>query len=112
MLLPGPLVATLTSVCVNCVSNSEAVVAQMAVVVSALKMPIHRALADAGLIEPFDFAKRDLRTVAFLRSLDLDPVAVLGVDVVERAVRWAPQAQVRRRRWARPIGSQSRLVPQ
>jgi len=98
--------------CVNCVSNSEAVVAQVAFVASALKMPIHRALADAGLVEPFDFAKRDLRTVTFLRALDLDPVAVLGEDVVERAEAWMPAAQVRRRRWARPIGSQMRLVTQ
>jgi hypothetical protein len=98
--------------CVNCVSNSEAVVAQVALVASALKMPIHRRLAAAGLVDPFDFARRDLRTVEFLRSLDLDPVGILGEDVVERAESWVPQAQVRRRRWARPIGSQSRLVTQ
>ena len=100
------------SVCVNCVSNSEAVVTQVALVVSALKMPIHRALADAGLVDPFDFAKRDLRTVEFLQALDLDAVSILGDDVVERAERWAPRAQVRRRRSVRPIGSQSRLVAQ
>jgi len=98
--------------CVNCVSNSEAAVAQVAIVFSALKMPVHRALANAGLVDPFDFARRDLRTVTFLRSLDLDPVDVLGEDVVDRADAWAPHAQLRRRRWARPIGSQSRLVTQ
>jgi len=98
--------------CVNCISSSEAYLAQVALVVSVLKTPLHRVLADAGLVAPPDFARRDLRTVAFLRSLDLDPAEILGEDVVERAEAWTPKAHVRSRRWARPIGSQRRLAAQ
>jgi hypothetical protein len=50
--------------------------------------------------------QRDVRTVAFLRSLDLDPVEVLGADTVAAAERWVPAPYVAPR-WALPIGSQS-----
>jgi hypothetical protein len=43
-----------------------------------LKGPIQDGLVAAGLLpEPHPLA-RDMRTVPFLRSLDLDPVAILG----------------------------------
>ena len=60
-----------------------------------------------------------MTTVAFLRSLDLDPVEVLGADVVAAAEAWtAPQPAgglaglARRFASARPIGSQSLLTTQ
>ena len=60
-----------------------------------------------------------MTTVAFLRSLDLDPVEVLGADVVAAAAAWtAPQPAAglaglaRRFASARPIGSQSLLTTQ
>jgi hypothetical protein len=99
--------------CVNCVSNAEAVVAGAALVGSIMQPPLHRALAAAGLVAPPDPVKRDVRTVAFLRSLDLDPVEVLGAHVVERAARWVPQTRDSSRWvWARPIGSQSLIAAQ
>jgi hypothetical protein len=54
---------------------------------------VHRALAAAGLANGPDPVGDDVRTIAFLRSLDIDPVAVLGPAVVEAAERWtAPQS--------------------
>jgi hypothetical protein len=99
--------------CVNCISNAEAAIAGAALVGSIVKPPLHRALAAAGLVAPPDPVKRDVRTVAFLRALDLDPVDVLGAEVVRRAEAWVPQPFERAKRsWARPIGSQSLLAAQ
>jgi hypothetical protein len=101
-------------VCVNCVSNAEAVLAGAGLVGSIIQPPLHRALAAAGLVAPPDPVKRDVRTVSFLRGLHLDPVAVLGADVVAAAEAWVPQVRPARRRssWALPIGSQSLLAAQ
>jgi hypothetical protein len=71
--------------CVNCLNQAEVAAANVAVTAAVLKAPVHRLLADVGLVAPADPVARDVRTVAFLRSLDLDPVAVLGADVVDRA---------------------------
>jgi hypothetical protein len=71
--------------CVNCLTQAEVAAANVAVTAAVLKAPVHRLLADVGLVAPIDHVARDMRTVAFLRSLDLDPVAVLGADVVDRA---------------------------
>jgi hypothetical protein len=71
--------------CVNCLNQAEVAAANVAVTTAALKAPVHRLLADIGLVAPADPVARDVRTVAFLRSLDLDPAAVLGADVVDRA---------------------------
>ena len=85
--------------------------AQVALVGAILQRPVHRLLANAGLVEAFDPVARDARTVAFLRGLDLEPSAILGADVVAAADRWVPQPTVPAR-WRRPIGSQSRLATQ
>lgn len=106
--------------CVNCISNAEAYVAGTAFVGYVVKPPLHRAMARLGLVNQPDPVAHDVRTVAFLRSLDLDPVAVLGREVVEAAAAWVqPQpapglAAIRDRLAASalPIGSQSLLTPQ
>lgn len=50
-----------------------------------LKGPVHRVLADLDLARDPDPVVHDVRTVAFLRALDLDPVEALGSTVVGRA---------------------------
>ena len=104
--------------CANCLSQAEVVAGQIAVAAAVLKQPVDRLLADMGFVAPPDPVARDVRTVAFLRGLDLDPVEVLGADVVGRADAWVPEApspasQARRARAAAsawPIGSQSLLA--
>jgi len=97
--------------CMNCISSTEVVLGQVGLAAAVLRDPVHRALATAGLVAPIEPVKRDVRTVAFLRSLDLDPVAVLGSGVVAGADAWVPMPYVRRRS-ALPIGSQSLLTAQ
>jgi hypothetical protein len=109
--------------CVNCLTQAEVAAANVAVTAAVLRAPVHRLLADAGLVAPPDPVARDVRTVAFLRSLDLDAADVLGADVVARAdarVAGAPSAQPApasiRRSWARrsasPMRSHSALTVQ
>jgi hypothetical protein len=98
--------------CVNCISNAEACVAQAALVFAVARDPVHKLLAELGLVAPPDPVKRDVRTVAFLRALDLDPVEVLGAEVVDRAARWTPQPRVEWARSRRPIGSHSLAAAQ
>ena len=64
--------------CANCLSTAEVVAGQFGLAIYALKNPVHRALAAAGLANGPDPVGDDVRTIAFLRALDLDPVAVLG----------------------------------
>jgi hypothetical protein len=71
--------------CVNCLSNAEVAVANVAITAAFVKGPAHRLLADMGLVEAPDPVKRDVRTVSFLRRLELDPVEVLGRDAVDAA---------------------------
>ncbi|HWM18242.1 MAG TPA: hypothetical protein VNO51_01050 [Ilumatobacteraceae bacterium] len=79
--------------CANCLSTAEVMAGQLGLAIYALKNPVHRALAAAGLANGPDPIGDDVRTIAFLRSLDLDPVAVLGPQVVAAAERWtAPQS--------------------
>ena len=102
--------------CVNCVSNVELWAGQLGLAVAIGKAPLHRALARAGLVAPVDPVARDVRTIEFLRRLDLDPVEVLGDDVVEAAEQWLPQPYFSLRdrlaASARPIGSHSLLSVQ
>ena len=104
--------------CMNCVDGRGAL-AGAALVGYAVKPPLHRALARLGLVDG-PTRRPTSRTVAFLRSLDLDPVEVLGADVVAAAEAWAPPprpdavrfAGVRLAASARPIGSHSLLTTQ
>jgi hypothetical protein len=89
--------------CVNCLSNAEVAVANVAVTAALVKGPAHRLLADLGLVDAPDPVARDVQTVAFLRKLDLDPVDILGPEAVSDAVDWVPAG--RQPRWAdlRPL---------
>jgi hypothetical protein len=99
--------------CGQCLSNAEAVAAGLVLAVAALKDPVHARLADAGVVPPIDYVGRDARTVSFLRSLDLDPVEILGAEVVAAADRWVrPEPVYVGWRSFLPIGSQRRLAVQ
>ncbi len=105
--------------CVNCMSNAEAALAGAAMVGYAVKGPLHRALAAVDLAPDPDPVAHDVRTVAFLRALELDPVEALGADAVAQAESWTPDTswvpfrdRLRRFASARPIGSQSLLATQ
>ena len=83
-----------------------------------VKGPLHRALASVDLAPDPDPVAHDVRTVAFLRGLDLDPVEVLGADVVAQAESWVPDTSWvpfrdrLRAASARPIGSHSLITAQ
>lgn len=87
--------------CQNCLSAGEVIVGQIALVGAVLKQPLHRALANAGVVAAPDPAAVDHRTVGFLRSLDLDPVEILGAAAVDRADRYVPVEFIPRWRHAR-----------
>lgn len=94
--------------CMNCVSTAEAIAVQGAFVAYVVKNPVHRMLARAGLAPEPDPVAHDVRTVAFLRSLDLDPVEILGADTVAAAEAWVPAARPQRVRaaaWPQPVAS-------
>jgi hypothetical protein len=105
--------------CTNCLSTAETAIAGAAFAGYVAKPHLHRALARLGVVHAPDPVAHDVTTVAFLRSLDLDPVEILGADAVAAAAAWVAPAQpapvvaaVRSRlaRSARPIGSQSLLT--
>ena len=100
--------------CVNCLSTAEVVAAQAAFAVYAAQPPIRRRMAKLGLVAERDRVAHDVRTLAFLRDLDLDPVEILGREIVDAAAAWTPQPSFTRRRFrsAAPIGSQRRLAVQ
>jgi hypothetical protein len=108
--------------CGHCMSQAEATIAAAGMVAALLRPPVHRGLAAVGLAPDPDPVAHDVRTVAFLQALDLDPVEVLGADVVAQAESWTPdtswvpfidRARARlRAASARPIGSHSLLSTQ
>lgn len=102
--------------CANCLSTAEAAATTLAFVAYAARPRVHRALAAAGVVAPLDPVAHDVTTVAFLRGLDLDPVGILGAEVVAAADAWRPQPApvraARRLASARPIGSHSLAIPQ
>lgn len=71
-------------------SNAEAAGAAAVAATFFLKPPVHRVLAKLDLAPDPDPVAHDVRTVAFLEALDLDPVDALGHDAVERAAAWRP----------------------
>ena len=101
--------------CMNCLSTAEAAMAGAGFVGYAVKPPLHRVMARVGLANEPDPVAHNVVTIAFLRSLDLDPVELLGADVVAAAAAWvAPQPApgwvglgTRLCSSARPIGSHS-----
>ena len=76
--------------CVNCMSNAEAAGTAAIAVTYFLKPPVHKLLAKADLAPDPDPIAHDVRTVAFLEALDLDPVDALGPEAVEAAASWTP----------------------
>jgi len=102
--------------CVNCLSNAEAAGVATIAATYVLKAPVHKLLAKLDLAPDPDPVAHDVRTVAFLHALDLDPVETLGAEAVAQASVWTPDSS-----WVpfrdrlrsaslRPIGSQSRLI--
>lgn len=77
--------------CANCVSKLDLVVGTIGVGSYVFRGPVKAGLVDLGILpEPHPLAV-EMRTVAFLRDLDLDPAAILGedvVDAVDRALEW------------------------
>lgn len=55
-----------------------------------LKPPLHQLLARMDLAPDPDPVAHDVRTVAFLDALDLDPVDALGGNAVAAAAAWTP----------------------
>ena len=108
--------------CANCVSRADVIVGTVAFGAYVFKEPIRDGLVALGVLpEPHPLAA-DMRTVTFLRGLDLDPVPVLGDDVVvaaDRALAF-PRPKVYRRSLGealafftgRSIRSQSKLAVQ
>ncbi len=82
--------------CANCLSTFDVVASQVLAAGAVLKRPIHNRLAVAGWVRPIDVLGEHANTVAFLRTLDLDPVEVLGPEVVDAAARWSPEPWERR----------------
>jgi hypothetical protein len=74
--------------CVNCFSKLDVVVGQVGAVAVLLKRPTQDFLADLGVVAPYDELGELAHTVSFLRSLDLDPVEILGADAVDVAATW------------------------
>jgi hypothetical protein len=69
--------------CAQCVSKADVVVGCIGFASFLLKGPCEDALVAMGLVpEPHPLAV-GMRTVNFLRDLDIDPADVLGDDVVE-----------------------------
>jgi hypothetical protein len=83
--------------CANCFSTFDVVVSQGLAAAAVLKKPVQTRLAAAGWVAPIDVLGDNARTVSFLRSLDLDPVEILGADIVEAAQSWTPTPWTRRR---------------
>jgi len=78
--------------CVNCMSNAEAAGAAAIAAAYFIKPPVHKMLARADLVPDPDPVAHDVRTVAFLEALDLDPSEALGAEAVAAAAAWAPAA--------------------
>ena len=76
--------------CVNCMSNAEAAGVAAITATYFLKPPVHKMLAKLDLAPDPDPVAHDVRTVAFLEALDLDPVDALGSEAVAAAAAWTP----------------------
>ena len=91
--------------CAQCVSKADVVIASIGFTGFLFKGPAEDALVAAGLIpEPHPLAV-GVRTVSFLRGLDLDPAEILGDDVAEAvdAVLAFPRQRVFRRTFRQAI---------
>jgi len=85
--------------CANCVSRADVIVGTVALGAYVFKEPIRDGLVALGILPEAHPLAADMRTVTFLRDLDLDPVPVLGdvvVDAADRALAF-PRTKVYRR---------------
>jgi hypothetical protein len=85
--------------CANCVSKLDVVVGTVAFGGYLFKGPMEDGLIAAGLLPERHPLAVDMRTVSFLRDLDLDPRPILGDNVVAAADRALafPRVKVYRR---------------
>ena len=91
--------------CAQCVSKADVVVGSIGFAAFLFKGPCEDALVAMGVIpEPHPLAV-GVRTVSFLRDLELDPAEILGDDVVEAvdAVLAFPRQRVFRRTFRQAI---------
>ena len=87
--------------CAQCVSKADCVVGALGFTAFVFKGPITDGLVASGLIPEQHPLSKELRTVNFLRSLDLEPKAIVGDEVVEACdvVLAFPKQTVYRRRF-------------
>ncbi|MEP1123047.1 MAG: hypothetical protein ABJH68_04050 [Ilumatobacter sp.] len=71
-------------------SNAEAAGVAAIAATYFLKPPVHALLARLDLAPDPDPVAHDVRTVAFLQAVGLDPVEALGVEAVAAAEAWTP----------------------
>ena len=91
--------------CANCVSKADVVIASVGFTGFLFKGPCEDALVAMGVLpEPHPLAV-GVRTVSFLRDLELDPGEILGDDVVEAVdtVLAFPRQKVYRRTFRQAI---------
>jgi hypothetical protein len=69
--------------CAQCVSKADVVVGAIGFTAFLFKGPCEDALVAMGLVPEAHPLAVGVRTVSFLRDLDLDPAEILGDDVVE-----------------------------
>jgi hypothetical protein len=69
--------------CMNCVSHADVVAGNVAALIGATSMAVR--LGEPAEVRAARRLAGEARTVAFLRRLDLDPVEILGADVVTHA---------------------------
>lgn len=68
--------------CANCVSKVDVVAGTIGLAAYVLKEPVKEGLRAVGLLPEAHRLAVEMRTVNFLRDLDLDPVEILGADTV------------------------------
>ena len=73
--------------CAQCVSKADVVVGTVGFAAYVFKGPAEDALIAMGLLPERHPLAVEMRTVNFLRDLDLDPAPILGEEVVEAADR-------------------------
>ena len=87
--------------CAQCVSKADVVVGSLGFTAFVFKGPITDGLVAAGIIPEQHPLAKELRTVNFLRSLDLEPEPILGEEVVAAVDRVLafPRQKIYRRRF-------------
>jgi hypothetical protein len=94
--------------CANCVSKADLVVGTLGFGAYLFKGPAQDALIAAGLLPEVHPLATEMRTVNFLRDLDLDPAPILGTETVEAVDR--AQAFPRQKVYRRTFGEAIALL--